>query len=57
MKTLIAALALLSLASGPVFAQAIIRVPHPGPGLSATYGGDAATNQYTSREGLVSGAP
>jgi hypothetical protein len=34
-----------------------IWVPHPGPGLSATYGGDAATNQYTSREGLVSGAP
>jgi hypothetical protein len=57
MKILIAALALLSLASGPVFAQAIIRVPHPGPGLSATYGGDAATNQFTSREGLVTGAP
>jgi hypothetical protein len=55
MKTLIAALALLSLAAGPVFAQAIIRVPHPG--LSSTYGGDAWTNQYTSREGLVTGAP
>jgi hypothetical protein len=55
MKTLIAALALLSLAAGPVFAQAIIRVPHPG--LAATHGGDAWTNQYTSREGLVTGAP
>jgi hypothetical protein len=56
-KTLVAALALLSLAAGPVFAQTIIRVPHPGPGFSATYGVGAATNQYTSRDGLVGGAP
>jgi hypothetical protein len=31
---------------------------YPGEGsLAATYGGDAATNQYTSRAGLVDGAP
>ena len=30
MKTLIAALALLSLAAGPVFAQTIIQAPQPG---------------------------
>ena len=30
MKTLIAALVLLSLAAGPVFAQTLIQTPHPG---------------------------
>jgi len=30
MKTLIAALALLSFAAGPVFAQTVIQTPHPG---------------------------
>jgi hypothetical protein len=30
MKTIIAALALLSLAAGPVFAQTIMQTPHPG---------------------------
>jgi hypothetical protein len=31
---------------------------YPGEGaLAAMYGGDAATNQYTSRAGLVDGAP
>lgn len=30
MKTLIAALALLSLAAGPVFAQTTVQIPHPG---------------------------
>jgi hypothetical protein len=51
MKTLIAALALLSLAAGPVFAQTIIQTPHPGyygvnpnsPGL--TGGGSLGHNR------------
>jgi hypothetical protein len=30
MKTLIAALALLSLPAGPVFAQTAVQTPHPG---------------------------
>ena len=30
MRTIIAALALLTLAAGPVFAQTIIQTPHPG---------------------------
>lgn len=53
MKTLIAALTLLSLAAGPVFAQTIVRTPQSG-----YYG--ANPNVYsspnlwtTSREGLV----
>jgi hypothetical protein len=30
MKALIAALALLSVAAGPVFAQTVMQTPHPG---------------------------
>jgi hypothetical protein len=30
MKTIIAALTLLTLAAGPVFAQTIVQTPHPG---------------------------
>jgi hypothetical protein len=33
MKTLIAALAFLSLAAGPVFAQTIMQTPHPYIGV------------------------
>jgi hypothetical protein len=55
MKTLIATLALVLLASGPTFAQAIIQVPQPGH--YARFADAASTNQFTSREGLVSGAP
>jgi hypothetical protein len=53
MKTLIAALALLSFAAGPVFAQTIVRSPQPG-----YYGTNpdvyVSPNLWTtSREGLV----
>jgi hypothetical protein len=55
MKTLIAALALLTLAAGPTFAQTLIQVPQTGH--YARLADAASTNQFTSREGLVSGAP
>jgi hypothetical protein len=55
MKTIIAALALVLLAAGPTFAQAIIQVPQPGH--YARYADAASTNQFTSREGLVDHAP
>jgi len=45
------------------FASVAVAQSPPGYGypgeedLAATYAGDAATNQYTSRAGLVDGAP
>ena len=55
MKILIAALALVLLASGPTYAQALIQVPQPGH--YTRFADAASTNQFTSREGLVSRAP
>ena len=55
MKTLIAALALVLLASGPTFAQTLIQIPQPGH--YARFADAASTHQFTSREGLVDHAP
>jgi hypothetical protein len=56
-KTLAIATIIVGFASLAV-AQSPPGYGYPGEGaLAATYGGDAATDQYTSRAGLVDGAP
>jgi hypothetical protein len=62
MSKAIKALAIATIIAGfasVAVAQSPPRYGYPGGegGLAATYAGDAATNQYTSRAGLVDEAP